>query len=134
MSGLPLALRPDHDEASYTLQPENAQQHFISAQETMNEVIRQCVKFGEGRRSPDVRLDPSGKYEVSVYASLPSEKRAKAWTDRMAKIGELTWADILIEEVVEALNALNTDDMMTELIQVAAVCWSWIADIRTRPS
>lgn len=47
-------------------------------------------------------------------------------------IGRLSWTDILLEEVGEAMQeAVNGDiaKLRAELIQVAAVCGSWIASI-----
>lgn len=43
---------------------------------------------------------------------------------------EVTWADILLEEVAEAFDEPDeSDSLRTELVQVAAVVASWIEDI-----
>lgn len=113
---------------AYELQPDTARSMFTSAQETLNECIRQAVKFGEGRTMPDV----VGDREIRL--GLPSEFNAKQVTDYYLEKGDgLTWQDILVEEVLEALESTpGSTDMVEELIQVAAVCWTWIADIRSR--
>lgn len=43
-------------------------------------------------------------------------------TDTKARSGTDTWADILLEEVYEALAESDTDALRKELIQAAAVC------------
>jgi hypothetical protein len=44
----------------------------------------------------------------------------------------LTWEDILLEEVHEALAAPAGDDRREELIQVIAVATNWVRDIDSR--
>ncbi len=43
-----------------------------------------------------------------------------------------SWAIILLEEVAEALYEADDQKRIAELVQVMAVCSSWIADIETR--
>lgn len=57
--------------------------------------------------------------------SAPSEI-AKHSCDEAMKRGTVTFADILIEEVCEALEESNPISLKHELIQVAAVCVKWI--------
>lgn len=47
--------------------------------------------------------------------------------------GHLTWRAILDEEVCEAFVERDPDKLRRELLQVAAVCMSWIRDIDRRP-
>lgn len=55
---------------------------------------------------------------------------AKSKNDEKVKDGTLTWAGILLEELLEALGEdVNIKDLRTELVQTAAVCVSWINDI-----
>ena len=52
---------------------------------------------------------------------------AKHYTDMRARAGEVTWGDILLEEVAEAFE--ERDDpakLREELIQVAAMAVAWI--------
>lgn len=60
---------------------------------------------------------------------------AKAHTDRAAKMGRVTWRDILEEEVREAYaEGENTDPqaLVKELIQAAAVAVSAAVDVERR--
>lgn len=51
---------------------------------------------------------------------------------RNADEGVDTWADVLLEEVYEALAEEDPDFVEAELIQVAAVCLSAIEDIQRK--
>jgi hypothetical protein len=64
-----------------------------------------------------------------VYELLPSADYAKRLCDAAAHDGELTWAHILLEEVCEALEEKDPVKLRTELVQVAAVCCSFIEDL-----
>ena len=44
----------------------------------------------------------------------------------------ITWTDILIEEVWEALAESEPESLREELIQVAAVCVGWVEDLDRR--
>lgn len=46
------------------------------------------------------------------------------------KKGRHKWANILLEEVYEAITEKDRSDQATELVQVAAVCVAWIEDLR----
>lgn len=110
---------------SYTLTDPTAALMFAAAQETLNECIRQAEKFGENRHKPDT----DAPQEISDLLMKIAQQNTDA---KMAK-GTETWADILSEEVMEAFAATSDPEhLITELIQVAAVCWTWIADIRSR--
>lgn len=50
-----------------------------------------------------------------------AEQTAKAMVQRKASVGTVTYLDILMEEVVEAVCAESAGDTITELVQVAAV-------------
>lgn len=59
---------------------------------------------------------------------------AKARTDAAAEAGRVTYADILLEEVLEALAEADPAKLRTELIQLAAVGVQWVeAGDRRRP-
>ncbi|GLZ77095.1 hypothetical protein Afil01_19020 [Actinorhabdospora filicis] len=53
-------------------------------------------------------------------------------TDRSAEVGTLTWAEILSEEVAEALAEHDPVKLRAELIQVAAVAVAWVEAIDRR--
>lgn len=58
--------------------------------------------------------------------------RARHACQAMAERGEVTWRDILNEEVHEAFAESDPDRLETELVQCAAVIQAWIADLRSR--
>jgi hypothetical protein len=57
---------------------------------------------------------------------------ARRLTDAKAKVGRLTWKDILREEYLEALAETDPAKLRTELIQVAAVATAWVEAIDRR--
>lgn len=79
---------------------------------------------------------PTSHYAASFY-EIPTALRAKFTTGKAAEAGECTWADILIEEVAEVVEAATIHDLKLltdeqtrkalrdELIQVAAVAVQW---------
>ena len=67
------------------------------------------------------------RYEV------PSEPRAKWTCQEMARRGECTLADIMVEEVCEVIATMDDEDATrAELVQVAAVAVKWIHTIDAR--
>lgn len=87
---------------------------------------RQVAKWG-------VQQHPAG---TGRAADLDNARRAKALTDRHAETGDLTWRDILLEEVYEALAEPETSEaaeaLVNELVQSAAVAVSAAVDIERR--
>lgn len=57
---------------------------------------------------------------------------ARQVTDEAAAAGRVTWADILLEEVGEALAERDPAALRRELVQVAAVCTQWAEAIDRR--
>lgn len=57
---------------------------------------------------------------------------ARIVCDDNAEHGEGTWADILLEELFEALAEEDTVKLRKELVQVAAVAAAWVEDIDSR--
>ncbi|MGD1219981.1 hypothetical protein AB9Q10_16310 [Streptomyces krungchingensis] len=94
------------------------------AEEIDTERQRQLAKFGE-QHHPDGTGLP-------VYQH--SARRYRDHADRAAASGHLAWRDVLMEEVYEALAEDDPAKLRTELLQVAAVCAAWIADIDSRTS
>jgi hypothetical protein len=60
------------------------------------------------------------------------ETIARNWCDRATSEGILTFADILDEEVSEALAETDPVKLRVELIQAAAVCLKWAQDLDRR--
>lgn len=87
-----------------------------------SEIVRQFKLWGE-QNHPD-GTGMQGDYE-----------RADAFKALMKSIahgGTVTWRDILHEEVLEAFEATDPEQLKTELIQVAAVAASWVEAIDRR--
>lgn len=114
----------------FALTREQTHSFAVTADETMDEVVRQIEKWGE-QHHPSTR-DDAFFTTARVRHGVIHEPVAKAECQRQAAKGTVTWADILTEEVAEAYAAKNDDDLITELTQIAAVAWSWIVDIRSR--
>ena len=96
---------------------------------------RQDEKWGEPKRQPDgtgpnvepaMPLAVGYDWEALTYSEL--EREAKSTTDWHATSSrhEVTFADILLEEVFEALASDDPKSLREELIQVAAVAVKWV--------
>jgi hypothetical protein len=87
--------------------------------EVMREREAQYEKWGEQNH-------PNG---TGRPASKEIADAARAITDRKAKLGTLTYLDILREEFFEAAAEGDADSLRKELIQVAAVAVAWVEAI-----
>lgn len=83
---------------------------------------RQDQKFGEQNH-------PDGTGHFADQLSATSMRNA---CDAAFKAGKGTWADILLEEVYEALAESDPSKLRAELIQVAAVCVNWLEAMARR--
>jgi len=103
--------------------------------EIARERMAQRVKHGDQSHLPDGTgprtrvLEPVN--EVSDAAVLLA-RWAKDATDTAAKNGTVTFTDILLEEVFEALAESDPARLRAELIQVAAVTVQWIEALDAR--
>lgn len=91
--------------------------------EVADERRRQEEKWGE-QNHPDVLPG----WHVDDFG-IPTQEQAKRVTDVRAERGTLAYADILIEELCEAVEAACEGDkgeLRAELIQVAAVAVAWV--------
>ena len=95
------------------------------ADEVHAEIHRAWVKFGPQYNLPD-GADPA------LYAAAADVQ--KQIVDNSALSGTLGWADILLEEVYEAIAEPDPARLRAELLQVAAVAMRWIdtIDVRAR--
>lgn len=122
------------DEPIYTTTPPTPrQENTISRvlEEVQSEQDRQEDKWGEQNHAngtgPDHFFLGKGLSAPATNAYL--RERATEITDDHAKNGRLTYADILLEEVFEAVAEKDPEKLREELIQVAAVSVSWIEKI-----
>lgn len=103
--------------------------------EVLNERFRQDSKWGlqdhPNGTGPDLILFPHG---VGTFQQIRDD--AKQFTDQSTLDGSLTYADVLVEEVFEALAESDPATLRVELVQIAAVCVQWIQalDRRTAPA
>jgi len=88
------------------------------------ERARQIAKFGDQRH-------PDG---TALTEDRERADRARHICESMTRLGELSWRDILLEEVYEAFAESDFVKLRAELLQVAAVCAAWIYDIDQRPT
>lgn len=107
------------------------------------ERARQDARWGE-QNHPDVWPRTQWYETVTTDAmarhyGVPEAAEAKARCDRSAWCGTCTWAHILVEEVAEVIEAATMaehlrgsehqhaeEDVDRELVQLAAVCVSWL--------
>ena len=111
------------------------------AQEVLAERDRQDTKWGE-QNHPDgtgprvhslSRLrHPGAEPHLDVTLASDLAQAAKVATDTAADEGVLSWSDILLEEVFEALAEDDLDKLRNELIQTAAVAQQWVQAIDRR--
>ncbi|MEU0354918.1 hypothetical protein [Streptomyces cyaneofuscatus] len=90
------------------------------------ERTRQLAKFGE-QHHPDGTGDDHQR-QMADLARIDCQAKFAA--------GQGTWANVLFEEVREALAEGDPAKLRAELIQTAAVCAAWVHDLdsRTEPS
>ncbi|GAA0738534.1 hypothetical protein Drose_04465 [Dactylosporangium roseum] len=82
----------------------------------------QDAKWGE-QNHPDGTAGPGRR---------AAARSAKLWTNSQAAERTLAWADVLEEEVAEALAEDDPAKLRAELVQVAAVAAAWIEAIDRR--
>ena len=82
---------------------------------------RQLGKFGEQHH-------PDGTERRRARLAGAARGRCQL----AANEGRVTWRHILDEEVEEAFAETDPTNLRAELIQVAAVCAAWIADLDSR--
>ena len=110
-----------------------------AAQDVADERKKQDAKWGE-QNHPDGTgpgtlplefLDDYGVREVFVLAR-PLARIATDRTNSNAEASHVTWKDILLEEVFEALAEEVPWMLRAELVQVAAVAQQWVETIDRR--
>lgn len=106
--------------------------------EVAGERARQDAKWGEQNHPngtgdqvymPKMAADPLHRVSFGTLAYA-----ARRWTDAEAIYGRVTYAQILLEEVGEALAEDSEARLRAELIQVAAVAVAWVEKLDRRPA
>ena len=95
------------------------------------EFARAREKHGDNYGIPDFGYDAPDRF---AYYRVPRAASAQEACERHFKLGYGSWADILVEEVAEAIDATDEDNLIEELIQVAAVASGWVEAIQRRRS
>lgn len=101
--------------------------HPIEA--VLEERARQDIKWGPQNHPSGTRDDARLLRDTSLPTYGTLAYRAKQATDEHARRGDVTYADIFVEEVFEALSCDHPDELRKELVQVAAVAVAWIEAI-----
>jgi hypothetical protein len=86
---------------------------------------RQDAKWGEQNH-------PDGTGPVERQFAVEQANAYRDICDTRAEMGLLTFADILLEEVFEALAESDPEKLAIELVQVSAVAVSWVEAIKRR--
>jgi hypothetical protein len=99
--------------------------------EVQQERERQEARWGEQNHH-----DGTGPTKLFLGARVPEEhsyadirKRATDMTDWNSKAGRVSYGDIFLEEVFEAMAEKDQDRLREELIQCAAVAVAWVEKI-----
>lgn len=99
-------------------------------EEVYQERLRQNDKWGEQNHPARLYLKENGSIlSRKRYGQLTSAKQAKDLVETMAHFGHLTFMDVFIEEVWEAIEAESAEDLREELIQCAAVAVAMVESL-----
>lgn len=125
--------RDDALAALRALRADRTAVHSVIA-EVAEERERQNAKWGEQNHpngtGPDgLLLDDVADHRHGIRRFETLRNDAIVQTDIRATDGTVTFADILLEEVFEALAEEDPAKLRTELIQVAAVATQWVEAI-----
>ncbi len=103
------------------------------------ERVRQRAKWGDEQTHPvvmDLGNIPWGARASDLY-TIPSAHEAREVLERRAAVGTVSFGDIIVEELAEALEASaetgeTSDDSLGEWVQVAAVSLQIVETILRR--
>jgi hypothetical protein len=104
------------------INPENQVENILL--DLDKECSNHLTKWGDQRH-------PDGTGTLR-YVTEQAEARVRYEMMSEATEGDPSWDLILLEEVYEALSEKDHAELRKELVQVAAVCVSWIHDIDRR--
>lgn len=89
-------------------------------------IVERAVQAARWGVQDHPSVDPALSY------GIPTELRAKAACDMAGQAGVLTWAHIAVEELAEAVDAVDEVARREELVQLGAVVVAWIESIDRR--
>ncbi len=93
------------------------------SRDILDERLRQAEKWADCESLPD----GTGGAGRPTYEAI-----ARAACDRAYREGRLTHAHVFEEEASEVLAETDPEKLREELIQVAAICVKWLADLDRR--
>lgn len=98
--------------------------------EVADECVRQVLKFGVQNHPSFVVGGFDTPIQVAERYYMPNVRTAQWHLETHKNAGQLAWMDILGEEVAEVVDAFSDlRRVREELLQVAAVCVSWVESI-----
>jgi hypothetical protein len=104
----------------------------VVANELLAEREAQHAKWGE-QNHPIVYTSPQGeRYTLSSYGLWLPVRALQTRCDDRARRGTVAWADILVEELAEAIDAASRGDVAgarRELVQLGAVAVAVVESI-----
>lgn len=103
-------------------------------QEILEERKRQIEKWGEQKHPFPFQLkevySQFDEQRIAEHLEIPTINRAKFLTEEHRKQSDnLTWGEILQEEVSEALLSFDKKNIREELIQIGALCVAMIIQL-----
>lgn len=106
----------------------------------VTERARQDAKWGADRTQPDAHAGIDNyewdrRHGATHMLGILSAKMYRSMVEASARRGELSWSEILMEEVAEAAEEGGVGNLAllyVELIQVAAVAVAWAEDVKRR--
>lgn len=106
--------------------------HDLIFSQVRDELDRQDAKWGQ-QNHPSVYEELKTNVDcLCKHHNIPAEDVAKFHVEHLSRAGELTFTDILMEEISEAVCAPNETLRREELVQCAAVIINWIKAIDRR--
>lgn len=102
------------------------------------ERVRQEVQYGEANLKTQSGTGPGTRwllpYTFDSAAQIQQQLRYD-YEDFEAEGNPVTWAHLVREELAEAFELEEGDpELVTELVQVAALCVSWVERLTAKPS
>ena len=103
-------------------------------EDVFSERLRQVAKYGHNDECAD-GSGPETRWLLPLSSVSAAEAQAALRGSYEAfeeETGTPTWVHLVLEEVCEAFEASTPDRLEEELLQVAALCVSWVETLRRR--
>lgn len=104
--------------------------------EVFEERVRQEKRYGHVNDELYDGTGPEVRWLLGVEDAMPAKEIAArlrtAYEEFEAETGHPTWLHLVLEEVAESFECDTADRLEEELLQVAALCVSWVERLRKR--